>query len=89
MEVVKGVIQNKGVKNIGGKPVRQYTLVAVILTDEELPYGNQEVLMGVSSIMEALDNTKRFVPPKGMGDAENQLISVSSLTPEDLDVIED
>ena len=93
MEAVKATIQGKRTEEINGQKVYKHVLIAVIITDEPNRFVDRDldVVMGESSLIDALSRCKRYVAPQSIagGDAVTQLLEVSHTSPEDLEEIKE
>jgi hypothetical protein len=95
-ELVKGFIYPHGQVSVNGKRLNKYIVGMVLLTTEAIDDINSEgefVVMGVNSpfrqqignITEALSFYPKYKPKYPLGDADQALLAVSNLTPEDLE----
>lgn len=91
MEIVKGTIQGKRVVELNGQKMYKHVLCAVILTDEPNRFidSNIDIIMGESSIMDGISQTKRYIAPQHIAgaDAVGQLLGIGDCFPDDLEEI--
>ncbi len=90
MELTKAVVRDRGIVKTGedGKRWRQYLFLAIVITDEDVdrPYSGDTILMGETTgeIGDAIRALAKYQPPYSLGDADDALITLSHLSPDDL-----
>ena len=93
MEAVKGVVFDRGEKEVNGQKVHSYLVSFVLVTDQPLEgiKRGETIIMGVQPatnlLTDALDTTKKYKPPYSLGDVSNAVMSASNFDPKDLEKI--
>lgn len=89
-DIVKAVIYDRGSKQLNGE-TKHFSLIAMVLaTDEPLvDASNPEIIaMGTLNIYDELKRLPKYEPPYKFGDITGAIISVSNMSPDDLEPYE-
>ena len=86
-DIVKAVIYDRGTKELNGQ-TKYFSLVAMIIASDK-PLVTAEVpeiiAMGEMNICDELQNLPKYACPHKFGDISNAIVSVSQMSPDDLD----
>jgi hypothetical protein len=92
MEMIKGVILDRGEKELDIIPVHTYLVSFMLVTDKplnNLSSTGETIIMGVnqfSNVMtDAVKQAQTYEPPHKLGDVTNAVLDVMVMDPNDLD----
>ena len=88
MEILKGVIWDRGQVTLNGETKYKYVVLGVLITSEKIDgikSGDNIILGEVPGITDSLSHPEKYESPNSLGDASSALLSVVNFTPDELD----